>query len=145
MKVGLETFRGALKFIHDDLPRAFSALDDLHLLGDLADASTEAVQAIGGYVQYLEAEVAPKARGSFRLGRELFEAKLRLDEGISLDPDRLLAIALRELHATQEEFKSVAGRLDGGDPVAAWRSAKMDHPAPGELGAGGAGAARRSS
>src|SRR4030095_779541 len=42
VKVGLETFRGALNFIEKDLPRAFAALDDLHLLGDLADASTEA-------------------------------------------------------------------------------------------------------
>ena len=38
-KVGLETLRGALKFIEHDLPRAFSGVDDLHLLGDLADAS----------------------------------------------------------------------------------------------------------
>jgi hypothetical protein len=133
VKVGLETFRGALKFIHDDLPKAFSELDDMHLLGDLADASTEAAQAIGSYIQYLDEELAPRARGSFRLGREMFEKKLRLDEGITLDADRLLAIALRELKATQEEFKSVAGRLDGGDPVAAWRRAKEDHPLPGEL------------
>ena len=42
VKVGLETMRGALKFIDHDLPRAFSSVDDLHLLGDLADAQTEA-------------------------------------------------------------------------------------------------------
>ena len=70
VKVGLETFRGALNFIEKDLPRAFSALDDMHLLGDLADASTEADQAIGSYIQYLEEEAAPKARASFRLGRD---------------------------------------------------------------------------
>src|SRR5438067_610388 len=46
VKVGLETFRGALKFIHEDLPKAFSALDDMHLLGDLAEASTEAAPGI---------------------------------------------------------------------------------------------------
>ena len=135
LKVGLETFRGALNFIEKDLPRAFSALDDLHLLGDLADASTEAAQAIGRYIQYLEDEVAPKARASFRLGRDHFQRKLKLDEGINIDPDRLLAIALREFKATQEEFKTVAGRLNGGDPVAAWRKAKEQHPAPGQLSA----------
>ena len=43
VKVGIESMRGALRFIDDDLPRAFGDLDDLHLLGDLADASTEAV------------------------------------------------------------------------------------------------------
>ena len=54
VKVGIETMRGALKFIDDDLPRAFSSVDDLHLLGDLADAQTEASQAVGAYVEYLE-------------------------------------------------------------------------------------------
>ena len=133
VKVGLETFRGALRFIQDDLPKAFSALDDLHVLGDLADASTEASQAIGGYIEYLESDLAPRARGSFRLGRKIFERKLQLDEGITLDADRLLAIALREFKATQDEFKSVAGRLDGGDPIETWRQAKQQHPKAGEL------------
>ena len=133
VKVGLETFRGALKFIQEDLPRAFASLDDLHLLGDLADGSAEAVQALGGYIEYLEHDVAPRARASFRLGRERFEQKLRLDEGITLDADRLLAIAMRELRATQDEFKRAAQRLDGGDPVEAWRRAKLEHPQTGEL------------
>src|SRR5205823_11182089 len=121
--------RGALKFIHEDLPKAFSALDDMHLLGDLADASAEATRAIGSYIQYLDEELSPKARGSFRLGREAFEKKLRLEEGITMDADKLLAIALREMKTTQEEFRTVAGKLDGSNPIAAWKKAKDDHPA----------------
>lgn len=135
VKVGLETFRGALTFIEKDLPRAFSALDDMHLLGDLADASTEATHAISGYIQYLEEEAAPKARASFRLGRDLFERKLALDEGLTMDADRLLTIAMREFQLTQDEFRSLAGKLDGGDPIAAWRKTKEEHPAPGSLSA----------
>src|SRR6185436_14046080 len=69
VKVGIETMRGALKFIDDDLPRALSDVDDLHLLGDLADAQMEASQALGAYIQDLETEIAPRARASFRLGR----------------------------------------------------------------------------
>ena len=42
VKTGLETWRGVLSFIEKDLPRAFSRLDDLHILGDLADTSTDA-------------------------------------------------------------------------------------------------------
>lgn len=135
VKVGLETFRGALNFIEKDLPRALSALDDMHLLGDLADASTEATEAIGSYIQYLDEELASRARASFRLGRDMFERKLKVDEGITLDADRLLAIALREFQATQDEFRSLAGKLDGGDPITAWRKAKDEHPAPGALSA----------
>jgi uncharacterized protein (DUF885 family) len=133
VKVGIETMRGALKFIEDELPRALSDVDDMHLLGDLADAQTEAVQAVGSYVQYLEDEVAPKARSSFRLGREKFEQKLKYDEGLSLPVDRLLAIATRELKATQEAFRSLAGRMNGRDPLAAWAHTKEQHPKPGEL------------
>ncbi len=134
VKVGLDTLRGVMSFINTDLPRAFHSLDDLHLLADLADASTEAVESIGGYVDYLENDVRPRAKASFRLGRDNFEQKLRLEEGISVPIDRLLAIAERELHATQEEFRTLAGRLNGGDPIESWRKAKQQtHPEPGQL------------
>jgi uncharacterized protein (DUF885 family) len=134
VKVGLESLRGTLKFINDDLPRAFSRLDDMHILGDLADASTEAASAIERYIEYLEKDLAPRGgKGSFRLGRDKFEQKLRLDEGISIGSERLLEFAMRELRTTQDEFRRVASRLNGGDPLAAWAKAKEDHPAAGEL------------
>jgi hypothetical protein len=133
VKVGLESLRGTLKFINDDLPGAFSRLDDLHILGDLADASTEAATAVEGYIDYLEKDLAPRSKGSFRLGRDKFEHKLRLDEGIAIGSDRLLDLAMRELRATQDEFRRVASRMNGSDPLAAWAKAKQDHPAAGEL------------
>jgi uncharacterized protein (DUF885 family) len=133
VKVGIETIKGALKFIEHDLPRAFASVDDLHLLGDLADAQVEAAQAVRAYIEYLETDLAQRARGSFRLGRDNFERKLKLDEGITMPLDRLLGVALRELKATQEAFRTLAGKLNGGDPLAAWAHQKAQHPAPGEL------------
>ena len=133
VKFGIETLRGAIKFIDQDLPRALSSVDDLHLLGDLADAQQDASQALGSYLEYLEKDVAPRARASFRLGRDKFEQKLRLEEGINLPIERLLAIAERELAATQDDFKQLAGKLGGGDPLAAWAKTKENHPAPGAL------------
>src|SRR4051812_31735130 len=127
VKVGIETMRGALKFIDEELPRAFADLDDLHLLGDLADAQTEASHAVASYVQYLETDVAPRARASFRLGRDKFEQKLRLEEGITIPIERLLAIAERELHSTQDEFRTLAGKSNGGDAMAAWAKTKERH------------------
>ena len=134
VKVGLDALRGVMTFIDSDLPKAFRGLDDLHLLSDLADASQEAVQCIGEYVEYLETDLRPRAKASFRLGPDRFEQKLRLDEGITLSIDRLLAIAERELRNTQEEFRTIAGRLNGGDPVENWRKKKQQtQPAPGQL------------
>ena len=133
VKVGLESMRGTRRFIDEDLPRAFSRLDDLHILGDLADTSVEASHALASYIEYLEQDLAPRSKGSFRLGREKFEEKLRLDEGIDLNADALLRIALRELQLVQEEFRRVASRLNGGDPLAAWARAKAEHPPAGSL------------
>src|SRR5690606_34638985 len=133
VKVGLESMRGTQRFIDEDLPRAFSRLDDLHILGDLADASVEASAALGAYIEYLEKDLAPRSKGTFRLGRERFGEKLRIDEGLMIDTDRLLSIAMRELHETQEEFRRVASRMNGSDPRAAWERAKADHPPAGQL------------
>jgi hypothetical protein len=133
LKVGLESLRGTLKFINEDLPRPFANLDDLHLLGDLADASTEAAASIASCIDYFEQEVSSRARGSFRLGREKFAQKFALEEGIDTGVDRLLDIAMRELRETQEQFRRAASRLNGGDPVAAWAKAKSEHPPAGQL------------
>lgn len=133
VKVGADTFKGTLRLIERDLPRALRDVDDLHLLGDLADASTEAATAIRSYVEHLEGEQAPKARASFRLGRDRFEQKLRLEDGLTLTADRLLAIAERELERVDEQFRKTTAKLNGGDPAAAWEGAKQRHAQPGGL------------
>lgn len=133
VKTGIDTMRGVVTFIDTDLPRAFSGLDDMHLLADLADASTEATKALQEYAQFLEVEVRPKAKASFRLGRERFERKLELEEGLSHSSERLLLIAERELGRVQEEFRTVAAKIGQGEAADIWRAAKDAHPTPGTL------------
>ena len=127
VKSGLETLRGTLRFVETDLPRAFSDVDDLGLLGDLADAQTEAIDALKSYMAHLETDLAPKARASFRLGADRFASKLRLDDGIEIPLNRLLEIGLRELSAAQEEFRRAASRVDSGDALEVWRRVKDSH------------------
>ena len=131
-KVGIETFEGVLNFFERDLPRAFHNLDDMHLLGDLADASTIAVDALRDYTGHLRETVAPRSRASFRLGAERFGQMLRLTEGIDVPAERLLEIAVRDLKATREEFDNVAGQL-GDDPLKVWNDVKTRHPSADEL------------
>ena len=108
VKVGIETMRGALKFIDDDLPRAFSDVDDLHLLGDLADAQTEASQAVGVLHRSTSRprsrrRRAPRSGSAARSSSRSCGSK----KGISMPVDRLLAIATREL---QDDAGSVHDR-----------------------------------
>ena len=94
VKVGLESLRGTLRFIEDDLPRAFGGLDDLRVLGDLADASTEAARAIGAYVDVpRERPGAARARAPSASAASASSRSCASTKGITLDADRLLAIA----------------------------------------------------
>ena len=134
IKIGAETFDGVVTFIERDLPRAFRQLEDLHLLGDLADAATEATDAIRRYTSHLRDTQAPRSRATFRLGRERFEGRLRHQDRISLSAERLLAIAERELGSLQERFREVAARVSSKEePAAVWQGVKARHPAPGQL------------
>jgi len=58
--------------------------------------------------------IAPRARASFRLGREKFEQKLKFEEGLAIPVDRLLAIATRELQDRLDAI--VDGGIRGGEP-----------------------------
>ena len=113
VRVGLESFDGVLHFIERDLPKVFRDLDDMHLLGDLADASTLAVDALRNYSVHLRDTVAPRSRASFRLGADRFATKLQLEEGIETSAQQLLEIASGELQEKKEEFQSVASQLKG--------------------------------
>ena len=134
IKTGAEAFDGTVAFIERDLPRAFGRLEDLHLLGDLADASTEATDAIRRHTNHLRDTLAPRSRATFRLGRERFEGRLKYTDGISLSAERLLAVAERELARTQAQFREVAGRLNPkADAGSVWRDVKARHASPGQL------------
>ena len=132
VKVGVESLDGLLAFVERDLPKAFRALDDMHLLGDLADASTVAVNALRGYTAHLKDSVAPRSRASFRLGRDRFAQMLKLQDGVDVPPEQLLEIAERELKLTQAEFAKVSSGL-GGDGPTAWSQVKERHPQADEL------------
>ena len=134
IKTGAETFDGVVTFIDRDLPRAFRRLEDLHLLGDLADAATEATDAIRRYTSYLRDTQAPRSRATFRLGRERFEGRVRHQDGIGVSAERLLTIAQAELERTQARFRDVAARIDpAANPSDVWSAVKAKHPVPGAL------------
>ena len=133
IKTAAETLRGVVSFLNRDLPRALREVDDLSLLADLDDAATLARTAIERYVRDLEEEQAPKAKASFRLGKERLEQKLKLEDGVTLDTDALLRIAERELAATRERFAAVAAKVGKGPADQVWATVKGSHVEPGGL------------
>lgn len=126
VKLGLEAWRGLRTFLERDLPREFGALDDLHLLGDLADATNEATEAISACLEHFEA-VAPKAKASFRLGADVIEHSVRVVEGLGVSAEKLVELGLVWLSQAQEQFRETAATLGKGEPQDVWRQARADH------------------
>lgn len=124
VKLGLEAWRGVRTFLERDLPRGFSRLDDLHVLGDLADASQEAIEAVSRCIDHFEKDVAPKARASFRLGPDVIEHRLRSGEGIAASAERAMELGLRWLSEAQEEFRQTAAQIEKGEPRDVWQTVK---------------------
>ena len=145
VKVGIDTWRGAMSFIEPICRARFPASTTCTCSATSPTRAPKRSTPSAPTSTDLETDIRPKAKGSFRLGRDRFEQKLRLEEGITLHGRSLLAIATRELEATQEEFRQLAGRLNGGDPMKVWRTAKEKHPQAGTLIATARGATRRAA
>ena len=93
VKVGIETFKGTLTFIERDLPRAFAASTTCTCSATWLMPPPRRRRRSRATSSSSNASRRRRRAARFRLGRQKFEQKLKLDEGIALGADRLLAIA----------------------------------------------------
>lgn len=137
-RIGLATTRGTVSFLRTDL---MAALEDQGLAGvDAARvqrfqaARERAVTEMERYVQWLESEVLPDAKGDYRLGAELLRRKLLYEEHIDIPLE-----ALREMNETAiREYKKwverVAAQIDPNKhPSAVMAAITSEYPAPDKL------------
>ncbi|HEY6329878.1 MAG TPA: DUF885 domain-containing protein, partial [Blastocatellia bacterium] len=133
LKVSLESLKGTLGFVQDDLPKAFTTVTDPKLQDEFNKSTKTAADSIARYVKDLE-KIKPDPSIPFAIGRQNYEAKLRYDEGIDIPVDTLLKIGYRELYRTQDQFKQTAERIDPSrDPMKVWADIQADHPKAGTL------------
>ena len=147
VKVGIDTLRGAMTFIDADLPRAFSGVDDMHLLGRSRRRVAPKPCRPSARTSSTRDRGAAQGQGVVpSRAREVRAEAAARRRHLAARSIACCAIAERELAATQEEFRTLAGRLNGGDPVEAWRKAKQQiTPEPGTLIADRARADRRAA
>ena len=77
----------------------------------LSEAAKKAAEALRGFGRYLRDDLAPRSKGSFRLGRTLFEKKLRLELDADVDVDAIAKGARELLERTLEEMVDTAARV----------------------------------
>ncbi|MCC6646069.1 MAG: DUF885 domain-containing protein [Polyangiaceae bacterium] len=131
--VSIEMARSARAFFAAEAPALSAALPGRE--AEVGAAVERATSAYDDYATFLERDVAPRARGSFAIGRAAFDHLARTSYHLDQSPEELRAVGARVLEQTKAELGRVAARIDpsatGFLPVIA--AVKKRHPTAAEL------------
>jgi uncharacterized protein (DUF885 family) len=132
--IALEQIPGLISFFQKDVPAAFKDVKDQALLAQFQSANQKVMDELKSYGQWMEKNLKPQAHGDFRIGAENFSKKLLYDEDVDIPLPRLLEIGMANLRHNQEEFKTVAAKIDPSKtPQQILEELEKDHPAPDQL------------
>ena len=110
--------KGAIDFYKDDL---YTLAGTPPGAGELGARAGQAIQALEGYLGFLEAEVLPRSTESWRIGPEKFARKLDLELDAGLTAAEVLREAEAEASRVEREMAVIARQMWGqtfpGEPI----------------------------
>lgn len=133
-EVALEQIDGLISFFQNDVPAAFKDADDAAAKADFARTNAAVIQSLKDYSVWMKSDLLPRSYGDYRLGADIYRKKLAYDEMVDIPLDRLLQVALDDLHRNQAEFARVAKEVDPTkSPQEVLAELATIHPAPDKL------------
>ncbi len=138
VEIAMRNGRGLVSFLADDLPAALAdqGLDDVpaESKNELERERNASIESLTQFVTWLESDLAPRAEGDFRLGRDLFERKLRYEEHVDLSADELRDVNESAIRYYKDWVGREAARIDSTLPVEeVMAQITGNFPSPGEL------------
>jgi len=85
----------------------------------LAPAQAKAVAALKDWRDWIQKDLLPRANKDFRIGPELFRAKLRYTLGSDLSPAQIRERSLRDLKETQAAMRETSQKISGSPNIKA--------------------------
>jgi len=129
VETAIEEAGGAVDFLGKDLVAALKEVKNDQLMADFNAANQRAIEELRAYAAYLKEQKLPKANASYALGREKYRKLLQYGEMITMTPEQVLEIGLRELRAKQQVFAETAREVDPGQkPIEVFRAIQKAHP-----------------
>jgi len=108
-EIAIKQNQGNISLIENDLAKVLERLPDMK--DSLAHPMEAAIKTLKKYQEFLEKDLLPRSTGDFRLGKELFERKLRLTLQSDLSPDEILRRAEEEVERVRERMFQLAQPL----------------------------------
>ena len=129
IETAIDQAKGAADFLSKDLVAALKDVKNETLMAEFNAANRRAIDELHGYVAYLKEQKLPKANESYALGRDNYIKLIEYGEMISLSPEQVLEIGLRELRRKQQVFAEAAKQIDPDKkPIEVFQAIQKDHP-----------------
>lgn len=129
IQLAIEIAKGSSSFLGNDLLVALKDVKNDSLMMAFNSANKKAIDAINGYVSFLEKEKLPKANNDYAIGKENYQKMLLYGEGITMSADEILAIGMKELQKEQASFNAAAKIINPNKkPIDVYNDMQKEHP-----------------
>ena len=108
IQLAIDIAKSSASFLENDLVIALKDVKNDSLMKDFKEANGKAIEEMKGFASWLEKEKLPKGHNHYKIGNENYRKMLLYSEGITIAPDDILAIGLKELKKEQDAFDKTA-------------------------------------
>jgi uncharacterized protein (DUF885 family) len=129
VETAIEIAHGSADFLGGDLKVALKEVKNDTLMKAFNAANKTAIDAINDFAAYLQKVKLPKANNDYAIGEASYKKMLLYSEGLTLSPDKILEIGLKELKSEQATFNAAAKTINANKkPVDVYHDLQKDHP-----------------
>lgn len=118
-ELAIESARGAVRLVRDDIPRAFDDVEEGPARDNFERINRRTVEELRRFEAWLEEELLPDSRGDAHLAPELLERKLRLHEHLDVPLGVLERLVDEDVDRYRRWIESEARALDPSRPPSA--------------------------
>jgi uncharacterized protein (DUF885 family) len=120
---------GAASFLEKDLLIALKDVKNDSLMNAFKASNKLAAGEIRAFVDYLKKEKLPKANNNYALGRDKYSKMLLYQEDISMAPEDLLQLGMKQLAIEQDSFNAAAKIINPKKkPLDVYHDLELEHP-----------------
>lgn len=134
VETAIEIAHGSADFLGGDLKIALKDVKNDSLMKQFNTVNKAAIAAINNYAAWLQEQKLPKANNKYAIGKASYKKMLLYNEGITLDPEKILEIGLSELKKEQAVFNAAAKTINPNKkPIEVYHDLQKEHPTAGNL------------
>jgi uncharacterized protein (DUF885 family) len=129
IQTAIDIAHGSVDFLGGDLKIALKNVKNDSLMKVFNTTNKNAIAAINGFAAWLQKEKLPKATNKYAIGEASYKKMLLYSEGITLSPEKILAIGLNELKKEQAIFNAAAKTINPNKkPIDVYHDLQKEHP-----------------